>query len=1560
MQCISKSKTLTMQHTHRQPKAQGLYDPQNEHENCGIGLIVDMKGRKSHDIVQGALEICVNLDHRGGCGCDPITGDGAGIFIQLPHNFYTAVTKKESGFEVPNEGDYGVGFVFLSQNKVERINEETIIEEIITETGFELIGWRDVPVKSEILGKASKACEPVMRQFFVSRGETCERGLAFERKLYLIRRMATHRIRYSGEDEDSLFYISSLSSRTMTYKGMLTTEQLGDYFPDLSHASMDSALALTHSRFSTNTFPSWPRAQPFRYLCHNGEINTVRGNENWLYARQMQLASEVFGEDLKKLLPIIREDGSDSQKFDNCLEFLVLSGRSLAHAMMMMVPEPWERHKNMPQYKRDFYEFHACMMEPWDGPASIAMSDGVQVGATLDRNGLRPSRYYVTADDRVILASEVGVLEGLEPANVVKKGRLEPGRMFLIDMKEGRIVGDAELKEQIASQHPYGEWLQQKLIRSEDLPEIQVESSDDFDSIEIRQKTFGYTFEDMRFIIGPSADAGKQPLGSMGNDAPLAVLSDQSQLLYNYFKQLFAQVTNPPIDPIREELVTASISFIGSEGDLTRPGLNSCRLIKFESPLIDNQQLAQLLHINIDGFKATRLPITFESAIGGLAEGHNNIQEPTISGKGLESALKKLFENADSAIRDGKNILILSDRKIDLKKAPIPALIAVSGLHHHLVRQGTRTKVSIVLESGEPREVQHFALLLGYGVDAINPYLALETVRHLVDRGDINQDAEKACANFLKANLNGVIKTMSKMGISTVASYRGAQIFEAIGLNQAVIDKYFTKTASRVEGIGLNTIAEETLSRHQKAFAPRDDERDAALDTGGIYQWRANGERHLFNPVTIHKLQMATRFGDYAVFKEYSDAINDQSKEMFTLRGLMDFKFEDSQAIPIEEVEPIEAIMKRFKTGAMSYGSISKEAHEAIAIAMNRVGGKSNTGEGGEESARFKPDANGDSRRSAIKQVASGRFGVTSYYLVNSDEIQIKIVQGAKPGEGGELPGHKVLPQIAKTRGTTPGVGLISPPPHHDIYSIEDLAELIHDLKNANVKARVNVKLVSEVGVGTIAAGVAKAKADVILISGYDGGTGASPRSSIQHAGAPWELGLAETNQTLLLNDLRSRVVVETDGQLKTGRDVAIACLLGAEEFGFATTALVTLGCLMMRVCHKNTCPVGVATQDPKLREKFNGDASAVENFMKYIAEEVREIMARLGYRSINEMVGQVQRLEMRHAIDHWKAKGLDYSKILHKPEMGQDVGTYCQMSQDHMLEKSLDMREILEQSQPAITKGEAVEINLPIVNTDRVVGTITGAELSRKYDAEGLPEDTVKINLTGSAGQSLGAFCPRGMTLTVTGDTNDYLGKGLSGAKIVVRPSEESPFIAHENIITGNVCFYGATQGQAYIAGMAGERFCVRNSGVEAVVEGLGDHALEYMTGGMVINLGSTGRNLGAGMSGGVAYIFDEAGDFVQNSLNPDMVNVYQLIECGDDEIQQVQAKIEKHVSLTGSERGKAILANWPAIAEKFLKIMPQDYERVLQAQARAKERGLKGDDAILAAFEENVKAGH
>jgi glutamate synthase (NADPH/NADH) large chain len=1548
-----------MEKTHIQPKAQGLYDPQNEHENCGIGLIVDMKGRKSHDIVKGALEICVNLDHRGGCGCDPITGDGAGIFIQLPHNFFKAVCQAECGFDVPAEGDYGVGFAFLSRNEEERNSEERIIEEIVVEEGLGFIGWRDVPVQSEILGEASRACEPVMRQFFISKGEVAA-GLELERKLYIVRRLATHRIRYSGTDEEALFYISSLSSRTMTYKGMLTTGQLGQYFPDLSNEAMDSALALTHSRFSTNTFPSWPRAQPFRYLCHNGEINTVRGNENWLHARQMQLASEVFGKDLKKLLPIIREDGSDSQKFDNCLEFLVLSGRSLAHAMMMMIPEPWERHKNMPDYKKDFYEFHACMMEPWDGPASMAFSDGIQVGATLDRNGLRPSRYYVTSDDKVILASEVGVLAGIEPKNVVKKGRLEPGRMFLIDMKAGCIIEDGKVKEEVSKTAPYGQWLKENLVKSEDLPEPESVPADNFEDIETRQKAFGYTFEDTRFILGPSAEAGKQPLGSMGNDAPLAVLSDQSQTMYNYFKQLFAQVTNPPIDPIREELVTASVTFIGSEGDLTRPGPDSCRMIKFESPLIDDKELAQLRNIKLAGFKSAKLPITFEAEVGGLDGGHNSISETSISGKGLEAALDKLFENADAAVNDGVNILVLSDRKIGPKKAPIPALIAVAGLHHHLIRQGTRTRVSIVLESGEPREVHHFALLLGYGADAINPYLALESVRYMIDRGDLDMTPEKASHNFLKANLNGVIKTMSKMGISTVASYRGAQIFEAIGLNRNVIDKYFTKTASRIEGIGLNTIAKEAGMRHSNAFGTRTDEYAAPLDPGGIYQWRAGGERHLLSPITIHKLQLATSQGSQAVFKEYSEIINNQSKEMFTLRGLMDFKLDPSKSIPIEEVESAKEIFKRFKTGAMSYGSISSEAHEALAIAMNRIGGKSNTGEGGEDPDRYHPDENGDSRRSAIKQVASGRFGVTSNYLVNSDEIQIKIVQGAKPGEGGELPGHKVLPLIAKTRGTTPGVGLISPPPHHDIYSIEDLAELIHDLKNSNVKARVNVKLVSEVGVGTIAAGVAKAKADGILISGYDGGTGASPRSSIQHAGAPWELGLAETNQTLLLNNLRSRVRLETDGQLKTGRDVAIACLLGAEEFGFATAPLVTLGCLMMRVCHKNTCPVGIATQNLELRKKFKGGADAVVNFMTYIAEELRELMAELGFRSVPEMVGRVDRLEMRSAIDHWKAKGLDYSKILYRPDVGPEVGTYCTQDQDHLLDRSLDVTEILEKAQPAINHGTPVEINLPIINTNRVVGTMTGAEISRKYGAVGLPEDTLKINIKGSAGQSLGAFCPLGMTFTVTGDTNDYLGKGLCGAKIVVRPDPESPFVAHENIITGNVCFYGATKGQAYIAGMAGERFCVRNSGVEAVVEGLGDHALEYMTGGMVINLGGTGRNLGAGMSGGVAYIYDEAGDFVKNSLNPDMVNVYQLIECEDAEIALVKGKIQTHVTLTGSVRGQSILDGWPDTAGKILKIMPQDYERVLHAIKRAEASGLTGDDAIQAAFEENVAAGH
>ena len=1530
------------------PKNQGLYDSSNERENCGIGLIVDMKGRKSHDIVSGALEICVNLDHRGGCGCDPITGDGAGIFIQKPHKFFAKVLLDDHSITLPNEGDYGVGFFYLSKLTEQYDHEVSVIKAVLDELRLDLLFIRDVPVESSILGKASAACEPRMQQFFVARPHNCDRGLAFERKLYLARRMISYRLRYSSSVSDGEFHASSFSSRTLVYKGMLTTEQLSDYFPDLADPDMESALALTHSRFSTNTFPSWPRAQPFRYLCHNGEINTVRGNENWLYARQMQLASEVFAEDVEKIFPIIRADGSDSQKFDNCLEFLILSGRSLAHSMMMMIPEPWEKHQNMDRSKHDFYKFHACLMEPWDGPASIAFSDGVQIGAVLDRNGLRPSRYYVTSDDRVILASEVGVLSDIPASTVVRKGRLEPGRMFMIDMKAGRIIGDQELKQEVSTQETYGQWLSESLVESSQLEVHPLKHSDNFDDIITRQKAFGYTFEDLRFLIGPSAQSGKQPLGSMGNDSPLAVLSDKSQLIYNYFKQLFAQVTNPPIDPIREEIVTASISFVGSEGNLTKPGPSSCRMIKYDTPLIDDLEVSKLQGPLPDGFKSATLNTLFDPSAN----------DP--EGNSLTSSLNELFLEAEREIESGTNILILSDRQVSKDAAAIPALLACAGLHHHLIRKGTRTKVSLIVESGEPREVQHFALLLGYGADLINPYLSLETIRYMISEGNLDLAPEVACKNFLKANLSGVIKTMSKMGISTIASYRGAQIFEAIGLNQSVIDKYFSKTASRVEGIGIDTIASEARHRHSFAFSPRPDERALPLDPGGVYQWRASGEKHLFNPTTIHKLQKATRLGNFEVFREYSNAVNDQSREMYTLRGLMDFRFNEKDAIPLEEVEDASEIVKRFKTGAMSYGSISKEAHESLAIAMNRLGGKSNTGEGGEDMDRFTPDENGDSRRSAIKQVASGRFGVTSFYLVNSDEIQIKIVQGAKPGEGGELPGHKVLPPIAKTRGTTPGVGLISPPPHHDIYSIEDLAELIHDLKNSNVHARVNVKLVSEVGVGTVAAGVAKAKADVILVSGYDGGTGASPRSSIQHAGAPWELGLAETNQTLLLNDLRSRVVLETDGQLKTGRDVAIACLLGAEEFGFATAPLVTLGCLMMRVCHKNTCPVGIATQDPRLREKFGGGADAVVNFMTYVAEEMRETMAKLGFKTVNEMVGQVDKLELNTALNHWKAKGLDYSKILHKPEIGPEVGTYCQMKQDHLLEKSLDQRLITKAAMPAIVESKPVVIDTPIVNTDRVVGTITGAEVSRRHGFEGLPEDTIRINLTGSAGQSLAAFCPKGMTFTVTGDTNDYCGKGLSGAKVIVRPPEDSPFIAHENIITGNVCFYGATAGKAFIAGVAGERFCVRNSGVQAVVEGMGDHGCEYMTGGSVLCLGKTGRNFGAGMSGGIAYVLDEENDFVANRLNSEMVKIYPLIECDDQEINELKRRISEHFELTGSARASDILEHWDRYINLFLKIMPEDYERVLLALKRAEERGLEGDDAIQAAFEENVAAGH
>ncbi len=1541
------------------PPAQGLYDPKNERDNCGVGFIVDMKGRPSHKIVKWALEVCVNLDHRGGCGCDANTGDGAGILMQIPHSFFKKEAKAH-GFDLPELGEYAVGFVYLSPVEKDRESEIRIINEVTAQEGLSILGWRDVPVNNRTLGKASAACEPVIRQVFIGKGAEALDEVAFLQRIYVTRRTIAHRINYQNADKQGSFYFVSLHNRTIIYKGMLTTDQLTHYFPDLLDESFETALALVHSRFSTNTFPSWPRAQPFRYMCHNGEINTIRGNGNWMQARQFCMQPEPFGKKMKKLLPVIREDGSDSQDFDNALEFLTICGRSLPHAIMMMIPEPWEHHGMMSQTKRDFYEYHACLMEPWDGPASIAFSDGKIIGAVLDRNGLRPSRYYVTKDDYVIMASEVGVIPEIKPEDVVKKGRLEPGRMFLVDTQEGRIVGDEEIKERIASQQPYGQWLRDNLVNETALPKVEGDFSKVNPSNLIqRQRAFGYTYEDMKFIIAPSCESGNQPIGSMGNDSPLAVFSDKSQLLYNYFKQLFAQVTNPPIDPIREELITSSVTFLGSEGDLVNPGPKSCRMIKLDNPIIDDAKLEQIRQVNLEGFKSATLPILFKPHVEYLDPGHHGLAEPRITGRGLEGALERLFQLVDAAMSDDVNLIILSDRDVDGELVPIPALLAVAALHHYLIREGTRTKVSILLESGEPREVHHFSLLLGYGCDVINPYLALETVRNMCDTGEIAMKPEKAVSNFIKANIKGVIKTMAKMGISTVASYRGAQIFEAIGLELSVIERYFTKTASRVEGIGIDVIAKEAFMRHNKAFDPRDAE-EPTLDSGGIYQWRKDGDRHLFNPTTIHKLQKSTKFGSYAIFKEYTDAVNNQSEELFTLRGLMEFRFDQVDEVPIEEVESATEIVKRFKTGAMSYGSISKEAHEALAIAMNRIGGKSNTGEGGEDYDRFERDENGDLRRSAIKQVASGRFGVTSFYLVNADEIQIKIVQGAKPGEGGELPGHKVLPPIARTRGTTPGVGLISPPPHHDIYSIEDLAELIHDLKNSNVDARINVKLVSETGVGTIASGVAKAKADVILVSGYDGGTGASPLSSIKHAGAPWELGLAETNQTLLLNDLRSRVVVETDGQLKTGRDVAIAALLGAEEFGFATAPLVTLGCLIMRVCHKNTCPVGIATQDPRLRDKFNGGAEAVVNFMMFIAEELREHMAKLGFRTVNEMVGRSDLLEMRKAVKHWKAKGLDYSKILYHPKVGKDVGTYCQKKQDHLLERALDNTHLLEMCKPALDESKPVELNLPILNVNRVVGTILGSEVSRRFGPNGLPDGTIKLNFTGSAGQSLGAFLPKGITIRVEGDTNDYCGKGLSGGRIIIYPNRKATFVAHENIIAGNTCFYGATDGEAFIAGVAGERFCVRNSGVKTVIEGFGDHGCEYMTGGLVINIGSVGRNFGAGMSGGVAYVFDEKGDFVSHRLNTSMVSIYKLIESKDSEIAEVKERIQRHVEYTGSVRGKYILDNWNALLPKFIKVLPSDYERVLNALERAKERGLQGEDAIQAAFEENVKAGH
>ena len=1436
---------------------------------------------------------------------------------------------------LPKAGQYGVGMVFTSQDAAKREKARQVFERIVIEEGQVFLGWRDVPTCNSSLGETAKASEPVSRQAFIQRAGKNLDDQAFERKLYVIRKRATNEIR--GRNLDPVWYMPSLSSRTIIYKGMLMPGQVDHYYPDLLDPDMETALALVHSRFSTNTFPSWDRSHPYRYIAHNGEINTLRGNINRMRARQALFESDLFGDDIKKILPIINEDGSDSSMLDNSLELLVMAGRPLPHAMMMMIPEPWENHESMPDDKRAFYEYHSCLMEPWDGPASIAFTDGTMIGAVLDRNGLRPSRYYVTKDDLVIMASEVGVLP-VEPERVLSKGRLQPGRMFLVDLREGRIVSDEEIKNEYARQHPYREWLDKNRVLLSDLPKPKHSIPSDLKTINQRQQAFGYTYEDLRVLIGPMARDGVQPLGSMGTDTPLAVLSDRPVLLYNYFKQLFAQVTNPPIDPIREELITSTITMLGPEGNLLNPAPGNCRMIKIDHPILTDLQLEQLRHIQTPGFKTVTLSMLFP-----VADGPH----------GLSRALDCLFDEADRAIKEGATLLILSDRGVDRNHAPIPALLAGSGLHHHLIHQGTRTRVGLILESAEPREVHHFAVLIGYGVDAINPYLAFETVEDLIRQNLLpGLDEKTAIKNYIKGAIEGVVKTMSKMGISTIQSYRGAQIFEAVGLHSSVIKKYFTRTPSRIEGADLGAIAGELLARHGRAF-PDHQSTERTLEAGGEYRWREEGEAHLLSPKSIHKLQQAVRTNDFVAFKEYSSLINDQDKQAFNLRALLEFK--KSASVPLAEVESVEAILKRFKTGAMSYGSISKEAHEALAIAMNRIGGKSNTGEGGEDPERYTwTNEAGDSKNSAIKQVASGRFGVTSLYLSEAREIQIKMAQGAKPGEGGELPGRKVYPWIAKTRHTTPGVGLISPPPHHDIYSIEDLSELIHDLKNSNRRARISVKLVSEVGVGTIAAGVAKAHADVVLISGFDGGTGASPLSSIKHAGLPWELGLAETHQTLVLNNLRSRIVVETDGQLKTGRDVAIAALLGAEEFGFATAPLVSLGCVMMRVCHLNTCPKGVATQDPHLRKNFTGDPQHVVNFMRFIAEELREFMAQLGFRTLNEMVGRTDVLEPKKAVTHWKAAGLDLSNILYQPKAGPEVGRYCQIAQDHGLDKSLDITTLLDLCKPAIERGEKIEAELPIRNIDRVAGTILGNEITRKHGAKGLPEDTIFLHFKGSAGQSLGAFVPKGVTLEVEGDTNDYLGKGLSGGKIIVYPPKNSTFVPEENIITGNVALYGATSGEAYIRGMAGERFCVRNSGVHAVVEAVGDHACEYMTGGTVVVLGPTGRNFAAGMSGGVAYVLDEGGDFASR-CNVAMVQLEKIDETEKEEIDRIRFLIKRHADYTGSLRAFKILALWEEMMPKFVKVMPKDYKRVLQALKKAHQSGLSGDDALNAAFEAN-----
>ena len=1505
-------------------EANGMYSSQFEKDACGMGFVVNIKGKKSHDIIDDGLRILERLEHRGGAGADKDTGDGAGILVQIPHEFF----KRECevlGINLPAAGEYGVGMIFAHKYESLRNEQKRIFEEVVREEGQVVLGWREVPVDGTKVGKEAAAIRPWMIQILIGKGPDVTNNAEFERKLYVIRKLAEKRIIPLSKELSSDFYIASLSSKTIVYKGMLTPGQLRDFYLDLSDLDFTSALAMVHSRFSTNTFPSWARAHPNRFLVHNGEINTIRGNVNWINAREGKAESPLFP-DIKKVFPVVDDSGSDSAMFDNTLEFLHMTGRSLPHAIMMMIPEPWERNNLMSQEKHDFYEFNSFMMEPWDGPAAMGFTDGTVIGGVLDRNGLRPARYYVTTDDRVIMASEVGVVnENAE--NIRAKGRLEPGKMLLIDTAEQRIISDDEIKQRIATELPYDEWVKEHVIHLSEITQADESDVPAVDDLFKQQQAFGYTQEDLVRMIVPMAKDGKDPVGAMGADAPLAILSEKPQLLYNYFKQMFAQVTNPPIDSIREEMVTSTRVMLGNSGNLTDPNKTGTYALSMRTPILTNQELASIKALACRRMKSVTLPILFD---------------PSKGVDGMREALKELCEKAEEAARTDQNVLILSDRGVDANHAPIPALLAVAAVHNHLIRKVLRTEIGLILESGEPREVHHFCTLIGYGVTAINPYLAFETVKDLHARkrlGDIT--LEKAEQNYIKAAVGGIMKVMSKMGISTVRSYHGAQIFEALGLNSDFIKKYFVNTPTRIGGIGLYGVTTEALARFDRAF--KKDE--SVLEPGGWYGPVKDGEEHLFNPKTIELLQESLINGDYAKYKEYSKAIRNDYH--VTLRSLMELNYPVGGGIPIEEVEPEESIVKRFKAGAMSYGAISKEAHETIAIAMNRLGSTSNSGEGGENSARFKPLPNGDSMNSEVKQIASGRFGVTANYLIHAKELQIKCAQGAKPGEGGQLPGKKVYPEIGKARHSTPGVELVSPPPHHDIYSIEDLAELIYDLKCVNKDARISVKLTSEAGVGTIAAGVAKAKADNILISGYDGGTGAAGRTSVKHAGVPWELGLSETHQTLMLNRLRDRVQLEVDSKLMTGFDVAVAAMLGAELFGFGTLPLVAVGCKMARVCNLNTCPYGVATQDEKLRARFNGKPEYVENLMIFIARELREIMARLGIRSVAELVGRIDLVRQKSQDDNFKLSRVDLKRILFHPYIDASVGHMHTIDQDHELERTLDMSKLLRMCRPAIEDQKPIRAKLAINNINRVVGTLVGSEVTRRYGESGLPDNTIKLNFEGSAGQSFGAFIPKGMTLELEGDANDYLGKGLSGGTIVVYPPKKSIFEADENILIGNVAFYGATSGKSYINGVAGERFAVRNSGITAVVEGVGDHGCEYMTGGEVLVLGKIGRNFAAGMSGGYAYILDCDERYVNTGL-------VELRPANNDDLKRIKELVEQHVLHTNSTKGRHILENWNNFANRFTKVVPVAYEEMHAAIERFKEQGLSLEEAQLAAFKE------